>query len=127
MANMTRLGEEVIVEEWGKFGGGSIVSPKVKIGTLALIQGGTIIDKDVLLYILAARTPSKYCGLNAIGLQRRAFTKEQKDLIKEAYHLIYDFDSNIELAIQKIKDTLPMTMEIQRIVDFLIDCVRIVD
>ncbi len=127
MANMTRLCDGVVVEDWGKFGGGSTIEPNLKIGTLALIQGGAIINKDVPPYILAARNPSKYCGLNAIGLQRRAFTKEQKDLIKEAYHLIYDFDSNIELAIQKIKDTLPMTMEIQRIVDFLIDCVRIVD
>ena len=127
MANMTRLCDGVVVEDWGKFGGGSTIEPNLKIGTLALIQGGAIINKDVPPYTLAARNPSKYCGLNAIGLQRRAFTKEQKDLIKEAYHLIYDFDSNIELAIQKIKDTLPMTMEIQRIVDFLNDCVRIVD
>jgi UDP-N-acetylglucosamine acyltransferase len=60
-------------------------------------------------------------------LQRRAFTKEQKHLIKEAYHLIYDFDSHVELAIQQLVDTLPMTIEIQHIVDFLKNSICIID
>ena len=127
MANMTRLCDGVVVEDWGKFGGGSTIKPNLKIGTLALIQGVGVINKDVPPYILAARNPSKYCGLNAIGLQRRAFTQEQKHLIKEAYHLIYDFDSNIELAIQQLVDTLPMTIEIQHIVDFLKNSICIID
>ena len=40
MANMTRLCDGVVVEDWGKFGGGSTIKPNLKIGTLALIQGG---------------------------------------------------------------------------------------
>ena len=88
------------------------------IGCNVMIQGGSRFSQDIPPYIIAGKEPIRYAGINIIGLRRKGFTNEQIDQIHNAYRLLYG-EGTREENIQKIKDTLPMTKEIQHIIEFV--------
>ena len=84
-----------------------------------MIQGGTRVNKDIPPFIIAARDPVSYCGINSVGLGRRGFTKEQLSSIQETYRLLYMSGLNVSQALEQIVATLPQTPERDLIVDFI--------
>ena len=57
-------------------------------------------------------------GINLIGLRRRGFSNELIELIHNAYRILYGTGTRAE-NIQKIKNELQITPEIQKIIDFV--------
>jgi UDP-N-acetylglucosamine acyltransferase len=119
MSNATQLAGEVVVEDWAIIGGGSLVHQFSHIGAHAMIQGGSKINKDVPPFIIAAREPISYCGINSVGLNRRGFTQEQISAIQDTYRLLFLSGLNMSQAVEKIIDTLPESLERNLIVDFV--------
>lgn len=119
MSNATQLAGEVVVENWAILGGGTLVHQFSHIGEHVMIQGGTRVNKDVPPFVIAAREPIQYCGINSVGLGRRGFTKEQVDTIQEAYRIIYMSKLNISQALEKVMNDLPQSAERDMIVDFI--------
>lgn len=119
MSNATQLAGEVVVEDWAIIGGGSLVHQFSHIGAHAMIQGGSKINKDVPPFIIAAREPISYCGINSVGLNRRGFTQEQISAIQDTYRLLFLSGLNMSQAVEKIMDTLPESLERNLIVDFV--------
>ena len=119
MSNATQLAGEVEVDDWAILGGGTLVHQVSHIGAHVMIQGGTRVNKDIPPFIIAARDPVSYCGINSVGLGRRGFTKEQLSSIQETYRLLYMSGLNVSQALQQITETLPQTPERDLIVDFI--------
>ena len=119
MSNATQLAGEVIVEDYAVIGGGTLVHQFTHIGPHVMIQGGSHINKDVPPYVMAARQPVQYCGINSVGLSRRGFTKDQIDTIQQAYRLIFQSSLNTTQAIDKVLEVLPASEERETIVDFI--------
>ena len=119
MSNATQLAGEVVVEDWAIIGGGSLVHQFSHIGAHAMIQGGSKVNKDVPPYIIAAREPISYCGINSVGLNRRAFSKEQIAAIQDTYRLIYMSGLNVSQAVAQIEQTLPASAERDLILEFV--------
>ena len=119
MSNATQLAGEVVVEDWAIIGGGSLVHQFSHIGAHVMIQGGSKINKDVPPYIIAAREPISYCGINSVGLNRRAFTKEQISAIQDTYRLLYMSGLNVSQAVAQIEETLPQSPERDLILEFV--------
>ena len=119
MSNATQLAGEVVVEDWAIIGGGSLVHQFSHIGAHVMIQGGSKVNKDVPPYIIAAREPISYCGINSVGLNRRAFTQEQITAIQNVYRLIYLSGLNVSQAIAQVEETLPPSTERDLILDFV--------
>lgn len=84
-----------------------------------MIQGGTRFSKDIPPYIIAAREPVAYSGINLIGLRRRGFSNELIEHIHNAYRLIYNSGLNVTEALERIKTEIPMSPEIEYIVSFI--------
>jgi UDP-N-acetylglucosamine acyltransferase len=84
-----------------------------------MIQGGSKVNKDVPPYIIAAREPISYCGINSVGLNRRGFSKEQIAAIQDTYRLLYMSGLNMSQAVEQINATLPAGPERDMIVDFV--------
>ena len=55
-----------------------------RVGTLALMQGGSAISQDLPPFTVAQRD-NEICGLNVIGLRRAGFTAEQRLELKRLY------------------------------------------
>ena len=119
MSNATQLAGEVVVDDWAIIGGGSLVHQFSHIGAHSMIQGGSKVNKDVPPYIIAAREPISYCGINSVGLNRRAFTKEQIVAIQDVYRLLYMSGLNVSQAVEQIENTLPKSPERDLILEFV--------
>ena len=90
-----------------------------KVGQHSFIGGGRVALQDVPPFILANGEPLKYSGINSVGLRRRNFDIEKRNLIKKAYKLIYLSKYNRSQAIKEIKNSLKMTDEIKIIINFV--------
>lgn len=119
MSNATQLAGEVVVEDYAILGGGSLVHQFTHIGAHSMTQGGTKVNKDIPPYVIAAREPVSFCGINSVGLNRRGFTREQISAIQDTYRLIYMSGLNVSQALQQINDTLPASPERDEIVNFI--------
>ena len=124
------LGNNIIVGNSTKFAGevevddNAIISAVVlchqfcKIGGYVMIQGGCRFSQDIPPYIIAGKDPTKYCGINLIGLRRRGFSNEKIQMIHEAYRLLYSKGLMAE-GIEEIRKNLPECDEINYIIDFV--------
>ena len=104
LANAATLGGHVTVEEWAVVGALCPVHQFVRIGAHSYIGGGTTITKDVLPFskTVAARDTHAY-GLNAIGLERRGYTKDRIAKIHHAFKTLLASKLNTTQAIAKLK------------------------
>ena len=119
MSNVTQLAGEVEVDDFAIIGGGTLVHQFSHIGSHVMIQGGSKVNKDIPPYIIAAREPIAYCGVNSVGLNRRGFTPEQIHTIQEVYRLLYQGGMNTTQALEHIEATMPQSAERDTIVEFV--------
>lgn len=89
LANAATLAGHVTIEEWAVVGALCPVHQFVRIGAHAYIGGGTTITQDVLPFTkTVARREVATFGLNALGLERRGFSKERIQKLQKAYKTI---------------------------------------
>ena len=119
MSNTTQLAGEVVVDDFAIIGGGTLVHQFSHIGSHVMVQGGSRINKDVPPFIIAAREPIAYCGVNSVGLNRRGFTADQIHTIQEVYRLLYQGGMNTTQALDHIEATMPASAERDLIVNFV--------
>ena len=119
LANGVQLGGHSEIHYHATVGGMSPVHQFCKVGQHSFIGGGRVALQDVPPFILANGEPLKYSGINSVGLRRRNFGIEKRNLIKRAYKLIYLSKYNRSQAIKEIKNSLEMTDEIKIIINFV--------
>ena len=84
-----------------------------------MIGGGTRTGQDVPPFVMAAREPVAFCGLNVVGLRRRGFSSEMIENIHSAYRLLYQRGKLRDECLAEIEHQVPMSEEIQYILDFV--------
>jgi len=88
LANGALLGGHVEVQDRAFISGHCLVHQFVRVGRLALMQGGAGVSKDLPPY-LVARGNNGICGLNTVGLRRAGFTPDQRVELKRLYHRLF--------------------------------------
>ena len=119
MGNSTKLAGEVIIDDNAIISAVVLVHQFCRIGGYVMVQGGTRTSKDIPPFITAGREPVAFVGLNIIGLRRRGFSREVIDNISHAYRLIYQSELTVNAAIAAIREEVPMSKEIEYIIDFV--------
>lgn len=119
MGNSTKLAGEVIVDDQAIISAAVLVHQFTRIGGVSMTQGGTRTGQDIPPYVIAAREPVSYCGINLVGLRRRGFSRELIDNIHDCYRIIYNSNLRVVEALERIKAEIPMSKEIQYIIDFV--------
>lgn len=119
IGNGVQIAGEVVIEDWAILSAHTLVHQFVKIGAHSFIQGGSKVTQDVPPFIIAAKEPLNYYGINSVGLHRRQFSQERINQIKHAYRLLYQTDYSIPTALEKIKNELPLTDDIKYIIEFI--------
>lgn len=104
LVNAATLAGHVTVEEWAVVGALCPVHQFVRIGAHSYIGGGTVVTKDVLPFSKCV-TPrdTKAYGLNAVGLERRGFSKERIRKIHHAFRVLLNSRLNTSQALEKLK------------------------
>lgn len=119
IGNSSKMAGEVVIDDNAILSACVLVHQFCHIGGYIMVQGGSRTSMDIPPYIIVGREPARYCGLNIVGLRRRGYSNETITNIRNAYRLIYESDNNVSTGLAKIKETIPMTPEIEYIVNFI--------
>ena len=119
IGNSTKFAGEVVVDDFAVISATVLSHQFCHIGSYVMIQGGSRFSQDLPPFIIAGKEPIRYAGINLIGLRRHGFSADTIQNIHEAYRIIYQGINTRADAIQQIKEVLPMTPEIQYIIDFI--------
>lgn len=107
------------LEDYVIFGGNVLVSQGCRVGCWSLVQTGCRFRKDLPPYIVAAKEPTTYYGVNSFIMQHEGFGEKVLKHISHAYRIIYQSNTSIEDSLLMIEDQVPMSDEIQHIIDFI--------
>jgi UDP-N-acetylglucosamine acyltransferase len=88
LANGALLAGHVTVGNHAIISGNCLVHQFVRVGTLAMMQGGAAISQDLPPFCVA-RGANGLCGLNTVGLRRAGFSPEQRLELKRLYHALF--------------------------------------
>jgi UDP-N-acetylglucosamine acyltransferase len=120
MANAATLGGHVTVEDWANVGALCPVHHFVRIGTHSIIGGGTTVTRDVLPFSkTSAERGTHAYGLNAIGLERRGFSKERIQKLHHAYRLLLASKLNTSQALEKMKSEADRGEDVDLLIRFI--------
>lgn len=119
MSNQVQLAGEVVVGDYAVLGGGALVHQFTHIGKHVMLQGGSLVNKDLPPYIMAGRYPISYEGVNSVGLHRRGFSEEQINKIQQVYRVLYLSRLNNTEALAKVIAEVPQSPERDEIVNFV--------
>jgi UDP-N-acetylglucosamine acyltransferase len=120
MANAATLGGHVTVGDWANVGALCPVHHFVRIGTHSIIGGGTTITRDVLPFSkTSAERGAQAYGLNAIGLERRGFSKERIKKLHHAYKVLLASKLNTSQALEKLKSEAAPGEDVEMLIQFI--------
>ena len=119
MSNSVQVAGEVVIDDNAVIGGGALIHQFSHIGAHVMLQGGSLVNKDIPPYIKAGRLPVSYAGVNSIGLRRRGFTNEQISEIQEIYRYLYLSGLNNSDAVDRIEAEFPASKERDEIIMFV--------
>ena len=98
IANNVALGGYVEMGERVFVGGGCVFHQHVRVGRLAICQGGSAFSADIPPFVMAAEV-NIIAGLNVVGLRRAGMTASDRAEIKRAFDLLYRSGHNVSQAI----------------------------
>lgn len=119
IGNSTKLAGETIIDDQAIISAGVLMHQFCRVGSLAMVGGGTRFSQNIPPYTTCAREPAAYCGLNLIGLRRHGFSGETIEQIHNAYRLIYQSNLQLKDVLNRIREELPQIEEIKYIVEFI--------
>lgn len=118
IGNSTKFAGEVVVDDNAIVSANVLVHQFCHIGGYVMIQGGCRFSQDIPPYVIAGKEPTKYCGLNLVGLRRRGFSNELITKLHDAYRLLYS-KGILKEGLEEIKANMEVTPEIQYLLDFV--------
>lgn len=119
IGNTTKIAGEVVIDDFAIISACVLIHQFCHVGSYVMVGGGTRTSQDIPPYCMAAREPVAYCGLNLVGLRRRGFSRELIENIHNTYRLLYQRGKLREECLQEIRETVPMSLEIEYILDFI--------
>ncbi len=119
IGNTTKIAGEVVIDDFAIISACVLIHQFCHVGSYVMVGGGTRTSQDIPPYCMAAREPVAYCGLNLVGLRRRGFSRELIENIHNTYRLLYQRGKLREECLQEIRETVPMSLEIEYILDFV--------
>jgi len=98
-ANNALVGGEVHIGDRVFIGGASIFHQHIRVGRLAITQGGSGFSKDVPPFTVGAEH-NMVAGLNVVGMRRAGMDSTQRQEIKNAFKLLYRSGLNTAQALE---------------------------
>jgi UDP-N-acetylglucosamine acyltransferase len=84
-----------------------------------MVGGGSLVRKDVPPYVMAAREPLSYTGINRVGLHRAKFTRDETHHIEDIYRILFVRGLSVRKALSVIEEEVEPSKYRDEIVDFV--------
>ena len=117
IGNSTKFAGEVVVHDNAIISATVLCHQFCNIGGYVMIQGGRRFSLDIPPFVIAGKEPTRYCGINIIGLRRRGFSNETIDMIHDTYRIIYA-KGVIKEGIEEARAKYPESKEVEYICSF---------
>jgi UDP-N-acetylglucosamine acyltransferase len=118
-ANNATLGGHVILDDHVIIGGMCAVHQFCVIGAHVMVGGCSGVAQDVPSFVIAQGNHASPVGVNTTGLQRRGFSKEAIQAIRNAYKMLYRSGKTLDEAKSKIAEIATAHPEVKPSYDFL--------
>ena len=119
MANNATLGGHVVVEDYAVLGGLCAVHQYVRIGRHAMIGGMSGVERDVIPYGQVMGDRARLCGLNIIGMQRRGFSREDIQGLRNAYQFLFSADGTLSDRVNETAERFGGIGPVDDIIEFI--------
>jgi UDP-N-acetylglucosamine acyltransferase len=117
IANGALLGGHAQVADRVFISGNCLVHQFVRVGALAIMQGGSAISQDLPPYTVA-RGSNGICGLNVVGLRRAGISAEERLELNRLYHKLFRSGQNLSQAILQARSEFT-TPSARAMLDFI--------
>ncbi|MCX6089569.1 MAG: acyl-ACP--UDP-N-acetylglucosamine O-acyltransferase [Atribacterota bacterium] len=107
MANNASLAGYVEVEDGATLSGFVGIHQFVRVGKLTMIGGLSKVVLDIPPYCLADGHPARLFGQNVVGLKRRGFSRENREIIKKIYQILFKPGTTEEEALHNVAKEYP--------------------
>ena len=124
IGNSTKLAGEIVIDDNAILSAGVLMHQFCRVGSYTMVGGGTRFSQNILPYSLVARDPAAFCGLNTVGLRRRGFDRQLIDNIHMTYQILLQSTGKLNDLMERVKNEIPMSPEIQYILDFIKESTR---
>ncbi len=119
MANAATLAGHVIIEDHANVGAYSGVHQFCRVGKEAYVGGYSVVVKDALPFALTVGNHARCYGLNTTGMKRRGYSREQIKALHQAFHLLLSSKLNTSQALEKIREDIKDSPEVETLVTFI--------
>ncbi|MFN7951927.1 MAG: acyl-ACP--UDP-N-acetylglucosamine O-acyltransferase [bacterium] len=120
LANGVQLAGHVEIESHAILGGLSAVHQFARIGTSAMLGGGTMASKDVVPFVhCSGNRDVQLHGINSLGLRRRGFSDERIRSLKAAYRILFRSGHRLSKAMQEVEANVEPTEDVQHLLRFI--------
>tara|TARA_Y200000002_G_scaffold115428_1_gene94482 strand:- start:13548 stop:14309 length:762 start_codon:yes stop_codon:yes gene_type:complete len=100
MVNNVNLAGSVHIEDYAYLGAFSACVQRTRVGSSALLNPRMITHRNIMPYMIVEE--KKVCGINKIGLERRGYSSNDIEKIRQHYRLI----CREGMLFKDVKDTL---------------------
>ena len=119
MANAATLAGHVEIADRANIGAYSGVHQFCRIGYEAFVGGYSVVVKDAMPFATIQGNHAKCYGLNSVGARRRGYSKEVIRDLNHAFHLLLTAKLNTTQALERIKEEIKNSAEVDLLVDFI--------
>jgi UDP-N-acetylglucosamine acyltransferase len=84
-----------------------------------MVGGMTKITQDCPPYMLVDGNPASVYGVNRIGMERRNVAPRSRELLKDAYRILYRQDLSTTQALARIRADVESCPEIEKLIGFV--------
>ncbi len=120
LANGVILAGHVLVETGAFLGGTIVIHQNCKIGKMVIMSGFSGSRQDIPPFAKTDGRPAKIAGMNTVGMKRKGLSLEDRNLIKEAYKILFHSGLNTSQAIEQIENEIDCSNEhVKHLVDFI--------
>ena len=96
----------------------------VKVGRLAIVAGFSGTRQDIPPFATADGRPLMLMGLNRVGLKRAGFSIEQRNNLKQAYHLLFFSSLNQQDAVEAVRAKIKNDPNVDELLEFVVNSKR---
>ncbi|MBI4665866.1 MAG: acyl-ACP--UDP-N-acetylglucosamine O-acyltransferase [Nitrospinae bacterium] len=118
VTTLAGLSGHVEVGDYAVIGGAAGIHQFVRIGSMAMVGGMSRIVQDVPPYFIVAGVPCRARGINVIGMRRRGVSRDERNAVKKAFHILNSPSLLLPDAVAKVETDIAQDGAVKELIEF---------